>query len=295
MEARNLIFQIDSEIIADTYSQYPNYLIEYSEKAKNAEKYCIIYFSSNDLYYPNDEQTFRNKVLKKNKFEWYNTRISKGEKHIFIRDIKKQWYLTGINKKINSIEKLYEFLLNETVGYKVVALGSSAGGFAAVLLGSMLNAETILTFNGQFMLSDLLGSSCKRLTSEILDPIIFREKNNPEINKYYSLIPYIKNSKSIYYFYSARSEWDIDQFIHISDLNLQFIPFKTNHHGIPFLKTNLKNLLNMSVDKLQEFEGKEINPIIFSIKIDGIYKTTKDLIPIVLKQLYKRFFSQNLL
>jgi len=288
MEVTDFVFQTDSEIIKEAYNQNPNFLIEYSEKKDNVDKYCILYFSSNYIYYPNIEEEFKNQIIDKNKFEWFNTRILKGEKHIFIRDIKKQWYLTGINKKINSIEKLYEFLLAETLGYKIISLGSSAGGYAATLFGSMLNAEMILTFNGQFMLSDLLTGYSKKYSSEKIDPIIYRERNNPAINKYYSLRRYIKNSKNIYYFYSDRSDWDIDQFNHISDIGLQYIPFRTKHHGIPFLKTNLNSILNLSTEKMQVFVGKINNPILFSIKIDGLSKTIKYLTILVFKYIFKK-------
>lgn len=289
MEKIDYVFQTDSEIIENTYIQNSNYLIEYSDKKELIDKYCIIYFSSHNIYDKNDEETFRTQVLKKNKFEWYNTRILKGSKHIFIRDIKKQWYLTGINYRINTIEKLYEFLQAESNGYKIITLGSSAGGFAAILIGSMLNAETILTFNGQFLLSDLLSDSSKKLSSEKIDPIIHREKNNFEINKYFSLRPYIKDSKNILYFYSDRSEWDVIQFNHISDFrNIQFIAFRTKHHGIPFLKTNLSSVLNMPIEKIHVFVGKINSPIIFSIKIDGLLKTVKDFTIIVFKYIYRK-------
>ena len=294
MEKIDFVFQTDSQVIEDTYSENPNYLIEYSDNNKLGDKYCILYFSSNDIYFPNDEQSFRDQLLKKNKFEWYNTRIEKGEKHIFLRDIKKQWYLTGINQKINTIEKLYQFLQTETNGYKIIALGSSAGGFAAVLIGSMLNAEIIYTFNGQFMLSDLLSSSSKKYSSARIDPIIYREQNNPEINQYYSLRPYIKNAKSIYYFYSDRSNWDLDQFNHVSDFKIQFIPFRTSHHGIPFLRTNLKRILNKPTEQLQGFIGKVNNPFLFSIKIDGLFKTTKDIASLVLKLISRKILTQKL-
>jgi len=284
----DFVFQTDSQIIEEAYSSNPNYLIEFSGKNGTGDQYCILYFSSNDIYFPNDEQSFKNQLLKKNKFEWYNTRIEKGKKHIFLRDIKKQWYLTGINHEINSIEKLAAFLRKETKGYKTIALGSSAGGYAAVLLGSMINAETIYTFNGQFMLNDLLSTS-----SEKIDPIIFREQNNPEINQYYSLRPFIKNTKSIHYFYSDRSDWDLVQFNHVSDFKIQFIPFRTSHHGIPFLKTNLNRILNRSTEQLQGFVGKVNNPFLFSIKIDGLLKTTKDIIVMVLKLILRKISTQK--
>lgn len=276
MEKLNFSFQTDSEIVKSAYSLQANYLIEHSNTTGSTEKYCILYFSSHDIYYPNNENSFKTQILEKNKFEWYNTRIIKGEKHIFIRDIKKQWYLTGINSQINSIEKLYEFLHAETLGYKTISIGSSAGGYAAVLFGSMLNSETVLTFNGQFMLSDLLGSSPKKYSSETIDPIVFREKDNPAINKYYSLIPHIRNPKRIYYFFSNQSDWDLVQYNHISNSGLQLVPFRSNHHGIPFLKTSLSRVVNMPVVKMQQFVGKTNSPVIFSIKINGLIKTIMD-------------------
>ena len=110
METKSIVFQVDSKEVEQIYDNSKNYLIEYSSGKSNNENYCIIYFSSNDIYYPNNERAFINQIAVKNKFEWYNTRISKGVKHIFVRDIKKQWYLTGINKEINNIDKLFQFL-----------------------------------------------------------------------------------------------------------------------------------------------------------------------------------------
>ena len=85
-----------------------NFLIEYNENIVQ-KKICAIYFSSNDIYYPNDENTFRKKIVEKNFYEWYNTRIENAHKHIFIRDIHKQWYLSGINAEVNTPEKLLNF------------------------------------------------------------------------------------------------------------------------------------------------------------------------------------------
>ena len=55
-------------------------------------------------------------IVEKNFFEWYNLRIEKAYKHIFVRDVFKQWYLSGINQSIDSPERLIEFLKNETDG-----------------------------------------------------------------------------------------------------------------------------------------------------------------------------------
>lgn len=265
------VFQTDSEIIKDVYRNNVNFLIENTGNVVNGSNYCILYFSSHDIYYPNNEETFREQILKKDRYEWYNTRIDKGVKHIFIRDIQKQWYLKGINDEINSVEKLYEFLKKETAGYKVITVGSSAGGFAAVLFGSMLNSAAVFSFNGQFFLNNLLHTS-----SEKIDPVIFREKDNPDINKYFSLRQFI-NGSGVFYFYSDRSLWDIEQYNHISDLSLHVIPFRTSHHGIPFLKSNLKYVINYPIPELQKLSNKLQHPFLFSVKIEGLLGTVSSL------------------
>ncbi len=264
MEELKLVFQADSYEVNQYYDNHPNYLIDYTTALDNTEfKYCILYFSSHDIYYPNSAEAFHSKLVAKNRFEWFGTRINKGSKHIFLRDIKKQWYLTGINKELNSIEKVLEYLKSETKGYRIITIGSSAGGYAAVLFGQLLNAETIFSFNGQFMLSDLLFSS-----NEKLNPIIFREQSNPHINQYYSLIKHITHPQNIFYFFSNGSTWDLMQFNHIKKLKINCYSFKTKHHGIPFLKIALPKVLNLSKLDLLKL-GHKLSSIRFSIQMVG--------------------------
>jgi hypothetical protein len=266
MEVGNtFVFQTDSSLIAECFESNKNYKIQYAEKPLAAQKYCAIYFASNNIYFPNDAEVFRKEIEVKDKYEWFGTRIQKAEKHIFIRDVKKQWYLAGVNSEMNSIEKVFEFLKKETQGYDVITLGSSAGGYAAVLFGSMLKAHAIYSFNGQMELSSLLESS-----SEATDPIIFRQQNNPAVNKYYSLVPYIQNPESVYYFCSINSKWDYEQQQHIQGIPINAYYFNTSHHGIPFLKTSLGRLLNLDRAKLFALKrSQKYNPLLFSYKIEG--------------------------
>lgn len=262
------VFQTDSEIVRNTYNHLPNFLIEENEefvKLSNVTKYCAIYFSSNNIYYPNDGDTFRKEIIEKNRFEWYGCRVEKAIKHIFIRDVQKQWYLEGINNEINSIEKLYKFLLKETDGYKTVFVGSSSGGYAAVLFGSMLYASEVFSFNGQFLLEDLILTS-----SENIDPIIFRQRYNEAINRYFSLRKWIKDEVDIFYFTSCKSEWDNRQYEHIKDLGVNTIFFDTSHHGIPFLKSALPHVINLERVNLLSFKNKRFHPILFTMKFVGI-------------------------
>jgi len=71
---------------------------------------------------------------------------------LFLRDFKQAWYHYGISNDINSIELLQRFLENEISfnNYKkVVFLGNSMGGYAAILFGTLLNVSRILAFSPQ--------------------------------------------------------------------------------------------------------------------------------------------------
>lgn len=259
------VFQTDSDIVNQVYNENDNYIIEYNETGD--KNYCAIYFSSNDIYYPNNEEIFRKRIVDNNFFEWYNTRIEKAYKHIFVRDIFKQWYLCGINSKIDTQEKLFDFLTKETSGYNIINVGSSAGGYAAILYGSLLKAERVLAFNPQFEINSLLHRS-----TEAINPLVFRLNN---IRSYYFDIKNIDfNNTTIFYFMSNKSKWDIEQSSHIgSTNNLYKICFKTSHHGIPFLKVALFKVINLTNDELKQLTRKNHSPILFTLKMVGIRKT----------------------
>ncbi|MEJ7560440.1 MAG: hypothetical protein WKF66_19180 [Pedobacter sp.] len=203
-----------------------------------------------------------------------------------MRDIKKQWYLTGINGHLNTPEKVLEFLKEETVGYKIITVGSSAGGFNAIITGQFLNAEKIFSFNGQFEILSLLSKS-----SANVDPIVFRNQKNNRLLPYYDTLKFITNPKSIYYFHSNGSQWDIEQFDHAKNQGVHKISFKTSNHGVPFLKTNLSYVINMTSAQLKELSGNTYQPLIFSIKTVGLSKTIKGLNSIVKFALNKIYIS----
>lgn len=258
------VFQTDSDIVNQVYNEKDNYIIEYNETGD--KKYCAVYFSSNDIYYPNNEEIFRKRIIEKDFFEWYNTRIKKAYKHIFVRDVFKQWYLCGINSNINSQEKLFDFLKKETFGYNIINVGSSAGGYAAILYGSLLKAEKVLAFNPQFEINSLLIRS-----SETVNPLVFRLKNIR--SNYFDIKNINFDNTIIFYFMSNNSKWDIEQSSHIGNTNnLYKISFKTSHHGIPFLKVALPKVINLGINDLVYFSKKEYNPFVFTIKMVGIIK-----------------------
>lgn len=109
-----------------------NYLIE---DVNVDSDICCIYFSSHGIYYPETENNFIDTIINKDVFEWYKSRMPNAKRHIFIRDIRKSFYVEGINSELNTIDKLIGFLRVQTNGFKVVTVGSSAGGYMAYICG----------------------------------------------------------------------------------------------------------------------------------------------------------------
>lgn len=273
------VFQTDSEIVNRVYQEQDNFLIETNEKGD--KEWCAIYFCSHDIYYPNIEEIFRKRIIQKNFFEWYHSRITKASKHIFIRDVFKQWYLAGINKNINTPEKLTDFLRKETLGYKIVTIGSSAGGYAAVLYGSLLSAEYVLAFNARFEIYSVLKNS-----TENINPLAFRLKDQRQ--KFFDLNPLINDTTKYFYFFSKKSQLDIIQKRHLKEKdNIYIIRFNTNHHGIPFLKVALPKVVNLNTNKIEKFTKKDHSPIGFTIQMVGLRRTISGLFKQI-KQAYQK-------
>lgn len=267
-------FQTDSKSVREVYRTRDNFLVEHSSEGD--KEWCAVYFSSNDIYYPNTEEIFKKRIVEKDFYEWYRLRISKACKHIFVRDIFKQWYLKGVNSRIDNPEKFATFLRKETCGFRTIMVGSSAGGYAAILYGSMLGAEKVLAFNSQFELASLLSRS-----DENTNPLLFRLKENNSSRKYFDITPIINPKTKIYYFYSKGSEWDSQQNGYLERQGIKSlykIPFSSKHHGIPFLKVALPVVLNMEDDELAKFIDSVQNPILFTIKMVGIKKTVSGFV-----------------
>lgn len=278
---REFVFQLDSQLVIDQYKK-DNYKIVLDTAAP--EGTCALYFSSHNIYYPNKEVYFLNRITRHDSYEWENIPIKGIRKHIFLRDVHKQWYLTGINSHINSPELLFNFLRQECINCQVITVGSSAGGYAAVLYGSQLNATKIFSFNGQMEIRSLLTRS-----SYSTDPLVFRFAHS-ERAKYYDLRKYISLTHNIYYFHSINSEWDARQTTHVRGMNIISIGFNSSRHGIPFLKCALPYIWGTPLHTLVNFSKSINNPIVFSVQLSGFARVVVFFLVEVYK-LVTRFFS----
>ena len=245
----------DSKLVKSAWKN-KNYIIQ-TDDSVNTKK-CAIYFSSNAIYYPDTEDAFFERIIKRDSYEWYGKRVSDASKHIFVRDVFKCWYVKGINEEYCDIFKLTEFLKKETEGYDVVTIGSSAGAYAAIICGSLLHSKMVYAFNPQIKLDNLksqyslLANLCGR-TNDI---------NN-----------FIDSNVEYFYFFSCKSIQDIEQRSYLGQYNnMHVISFNTSRHGIPFLTVVLQKIFSLSSTRLVSFSYHVHNPFMFSLRLVGIRK-----------------------
>lgn len=181
------------------------------------------FFSSNNIYYPNTQDQLED-TIEKNKFEWENIAKSKSiltkyGKMIFVRDMWKQWYINGINQKIDSVEKVIEFLRTETENMRVTTVGNSSGGYMATLVAQKLNAKMAYCVSGQFDIADQISRQ----------PVV--RKAAEENYKYINIVRTI-TSTTVIYLYPALCEWDKQQADLVNNNNFVIsIPFSNSKHG----------------------------------------------------------------
>lgn len=267
IEKWNEILEIsdDEKLLKEAYAK-DNYLEIDSHTEKDI---CYIFFSSNALYFPNTKIVFKDLILRRDRYEWQH--ISENDfisnvagKYIFIRDIYKSWYIEGINKRINSIDKLIDFLIDRTKGYRVRTVGASAGGYMASLVGAKIGAEVVFNFAGQFVLDrgpDLTGNYY----------YLRKNKNDSSKNKYFNIVSYIKDTVPIMYFYGYGSKQDFMQKEEVKNIeNVFCFAFDTDKHGVVLEEKDIPIVLTLKMEHLKKLyvnhEAKIIDKTRFIIK-----------------------------
>lgn len=255
--------------IAEKVYQKENYIIKANYDCHNGV--CYIFFSSNNIWFPNTEESFRRSFIDNDYYEWRNFGKLPAEKFIFVRDIYKSWYVTGINSRLDSVDTVIDFLRKETIGMRVITVGSSAGGYMAALMAACLNAEYSICFSGYFDLTvkGALG----------VNPFLKKFRQDPNKNRYYQISDIIKNSRiDIFYILPAYSDLDLEQLSRVTEIdNVHIIKIASHHHGVPLLTGNLDKLLRMSKEDLMYLFAENRNRIVgvisMSVRLSGIMGT----------------------
>lgn len=256
-------------LIVDKVYNTANYeVIDY-----NNSKVCYIFFSSHGLFFPNTIEEFQNKIVEENRYEWKHMAsnkevIAKSGRHIFVRDIYKQWYIKGINNEINSIEKLVLFLEELTKGYDIITVGSSAGGYAAALIAAKLSAKYCFDFSGQVSIWEVAEEN----------PFAKQGIGCEAVQKYYDIAKIIGESKCrYYYFYPAYNERDVKQYLLIRKYqNVEGFAFEEKNHAATMFAGNMRYIIykdSQYMDMLYEYYGeRKINKINFLFKTVSVTK-----------------------
>ena len=109
-------------------------------------------------------------------FEFFKATGDIPVKRLFVRDLSQAWYHRGIPEYGESIEQIaggLRSLLEPNGVERVVVAGNSAGGYAALLFGSLLGASTALCFAPQTVVDpDTLAGMHDDRWKEQLDALI---------------------------------------------------------------------------------------------------------------------------
>ncbi|GAB4341412.1 MAG: hypothetical protein Kow0089_15780 [Desulfobulbaceae bacterium] len=76
---------------------------------------------------------------------------------LFLRDLHRSWYHAGLADVTSGIEETAAFLrekVRETGASRVITMGNSMGGYAALLFGKLIDAAVIHAFSPQTVLHD---------------------------------------------------------------------------------------------------------------------------------------------
>lgn len=244
---------------------------------KSTNNLCYIYFSSNDLYRKDNSEDFKQKIILNNRFEWTNISANiKPKLEIFVRDVWLSWYCRGISSELNNYDKMIDYLREISMGYNLVTVGVSSGGFMAALAAVKLKAEMCFDFSGQFSLKN-------HFFHVINNPFLksyYRRQISNEKEVYTELYHLIRNSNDtvIYYFFSAYCEQDVEQSAFAEHCEcVRIIRFNSHKHGVTVFSVNLPKLLSCTSTEIEKIwinnRDKNINQVVFSIKLSGLTKT----------------------
>lgn len=94
-------------------------------------------------------------------FSGYLSKIASKFDRKFYVDPRKSWYQYGVPEISSNLDEFIQYLKRVIQPYeKIIFIGASAGGYASILFGSILNIDTVIAFVPQTLLIDEVCKSC---------------------------------------------------------------------------------------------------------------------------------------
>jgi hypothetical protein len=173
-------------------------------------------------------------------FQFRNTLAAFHVNVIYLRDLKHNWYLNGIPGAGANVEEIVSFLKDQISTCsppKVITMGASAGGFASILYGTLLNANQIVAFSPQtFMNKFYRFLYFDRRWRDRRKQIYSGDVGN---RKFLNLEPFVKSYRgSIQIFYDGTHRLDR---VHATRLNFPQVKLLSFNKGGHALARSLKD------------------------------------------------------
>ncbi len=144
-------------------------------------------------------------------FEFFKSLTNVDCDKVFLRDFERAWYQKGLDAEMNHIDKVRDYLyelIAQNNYHKICFLGSSMGGYAAILFGAMLKADKVIAFAPQTFIDKInrLKYYDRRWSEEInkLHAFPARRKEYFDLKKYLAQVKDFKTEIALYYASSDR-------------------------------------------------------------------------------------------
>tara|TARA_B110000305_G_C19465899_1_gene658011 strand:- start:1340 stop:2716 length:1377 start_codon:yes stop_codon:yes gene_type:complete len=176
---------------------------------------------------------------------------------LFIRDINCRYYMTGLKNSTLSFEETIELIKSYCTKKKyrkIIGLGCSAGGFAAILYGQLLNFTKVLAFAPQTVINrkkdelieDIYNApkTCKWLQTKSNEPLY---QKSLDLNNF---SPFDKCPIDIHYSVNGNNGIDKKHALYIECEGCKIIEHPGNDHMIALTLRNngkLKNIIENEI------------------------------------------------
>lgn len=165
-------------------------------------------------------------------FEFTASLSARGVPGYFIKDFRQSWYHEGLLGLSDDIESTHRYLAGLVARHncqRLVTLGSSAGGYAAILFGTLLGADRVAAFAPQ---AEVTRDVVKQFASYDSPPpaqFLDRAKSVPALRQFLRNQPKLP---AIHVYYAADSRTDAEDAERLAGLDgveLIAVPDTANH------------------------------------------------------------------